>query len=96
MTLPPDPASAAPGDASTTNTSAIIAFVLSLLGIVLTPIVDIAAVILGHHALASVRRTGQPGASLAKAALVIGYTLIVTGVAVAAFFVSMIAGSVAA
>jgi hypothetical protein len=77
------------------NTSATIAFVLSLLGLVLTPVVDIAAVIVAHHALGTIRRTGEAGAGLAKAALVIGYSLIGIGVLVTAFFVAMLFGSVA-
>jgi len=102
----PQPAYAAPPNpyappqysatpAPVTNTSAVIAFVLSLLGLVFTPIVDIAAVILAHHALSTTRRTGQAGAGLAKAALVIGYSLIVAGAALTAFLASMIAASVA-
>jgi hypothetical protein len=78
-----------------TNTSAVIAFVLSVLGLVFTPIVDIAAVIVGHHALAVIRRTGESGAGLAKAALIIGYSLIVAATVLAAFFASMIAGAIA-
>src|SRR5512143_3440865 len=77
------------------NTSATIAFVLALLGLVLAPVVDIAAVIVGHHALGTIRRTGEAGAGLAKAALAIGYSLIGMGALVTAFLVSMIAGSVA-
>jgi hypothetical protein len=78
-----------------TNSSASIAFVLSLLGLVLTPVVDVAAVIVGHHALRTIRRTGEGGAGLAKAALAIGYSLIGVGVLVGSFFVAMIVGSIA-
>jgi uncharacterized membrane protein len=78
-----------------TNSSATIAFILALLGLIFTPVVDIAAVIVGHHALATIRRTGEPGAGLAKAALAIGYSLIGIGVCVVAFMVAVIAGSVA-
>jgi uncharacterized membrane protein len=77
------------------NTSASIAFVLSLLGLVLTPVVDVAAVIVGHHALSTIRRTGEAGAGLAKAALAIGYSLIGIGTMTTAFVVAMIFGSVA-
>ncbi len=85
-----------PTPVAATSTSATIAFVLSLLGLVLTPVVDIAAVIVGHYALATIRRTGQAGAGLAKAALVIGYSLIMVGLATTAFLAAMIAGAVAA
>ena len=78
-----------------TNASATIAFVLSLLGLVLTPVVDVAAVIVGHHALSTIRRTGEAGASLAKAALAIGYSLIGIGALVIAFVGSMIFGAIA-
>lgn len=78
-----------------TNSSATIAFVLSLLGLVFTPIVDIAAVIVGHHALRTIRRTGEAGAGLAKAALAIGYGLIGVGALVTAFVVAMLVGSTA-
>jgi len=78
-----------------TNSSATIAFVLSLLGLVLTPVVDIAAVIVGHHALGTIRRTGEAGAGLATAALAIGYSLIGIGALVIAFFGAMIFGSIA-
>lgn len=78
-----------------TNSSATIAFVLSLLGLVFTPIVDIAAVIVGHHALRTIRRTGEAGAGLAKAALAIGYGLIGVGALVTAFIVAMLVGSTA-
>jgi peptidyl-prolyl cis-trans isomerase B (cyclophilin B) len=77
------------------NTSATIAFVLSLLGLVFTPIVDVAAVIVGHHALSTIRRTGEAGAGLAKAALAIGYGLIGVGALVTAFLIAMIFGSIA-
>jgi hypothetical protein len=88
---------AAPGATNTavTNTSATIAFVLALLGLVLTPVVDIAAVVVGHHALATIRRTGEQGAGLAKAALAIGYSLLGLGALVVAFFVAAVAGSIA-
>jgi hypothetical protein len=78
-----------------TNTSATIAFVLALLGLVFTPVVDIAAVIVGHYALATIRRTGEQGAGLAKAALAIGYSLLGIGVLVTAFVVAMFVGSTA-
>jgi hypothetical protein len=78
-----------------TNTSATIAFVLALLGLVFTPLVDIAAVIVGHYALATIRRTGEQGAGLAKAALAIGYSLLGIGVLVTAFVVAMLVGSTA-
>lgn len=50
-----------------TNGLAIAAFVLSLLGFALLP------VILGHVALGQVKRTGDAGAGFAIAGLVIGY-----------------------
>ena len=84
-----------PAAYSRTNSSATIAFVLALLGLVFTPVVDIAAVIVGHHALATIRRTGEQGAGLAKAALAIGYSLLGTGLLVVAFVVATLVGSTA-
>jgi len=104
---PPQPYAAYPGYASpanpaaypatpaSTNGSATVAFILALLGLVLTPVVDIAAVIVGHYALATIRRTGEPGAGLAKAALAIGYSLIGIGTLVVAFAVAAVSGSIA-
>jgi uncharacterized membrane protein len=102
VTLPPPPGfdpflppPTAATNTSATNSSATIAFVLALLGLVFTPVVDVAAVIVGHHALATIRRTGEQGAGLAKAALVIGYSLIGLGVLVVAFVVAVRVGSIA-
>ncbi len=92
---PPHVPAYAPTPPAATNTSATIAFVLALLGLVLTPVVDIAAVIVGHHALATIRKTGEAGAGLAKAALAIGYSLIGIGTLVVVFVAAAIAGSVA-
>jgi uncharacterized membrane protein len=105
VTLPPPPEwyppppvsgpSGYPAAPQAANASATIAFVLSLLGLVFTPVVDIAAVIVGHHALRTIRRTGEAGAGLAKAALGIGYSLIGIGALVTAFLIAMLIGSIA-
>ncbi|MFK4789177.1 DUF4190 domain-containing protein [Microbacterium sp. ZW T5_56] len=59
----PVPAAAA----APTNTLAVVAFVLSLLGFSLIP------VILGHLALGQIRRRGEGGAAFAVIGLVLGY-----------------------
>ncbi|GAA4623364.1 DUF4190 domain-containing protein [Cellulomonas oligotrophica] len=61
--LPPAYAAAPPR----TNTLAVVTLVLGVLGFALLPVV------LGHLALAQVRRTGERGAALAVVGLVLGY-----------------------
>jgi hypothetical protein len=68
------------GQAPPTNTLAIIAFVFVW---IFCPV----SIVLGHLALGQIRRTGEGGAGLAKAALILGYvftglTLLIVGVAV--------------
>ncbi len=52
---------------ASTNAVAVVAFVLSLLGFSLIP------VILGHIALGQIRRRGEGGAAFAVIGLVLGY-----------------------
>lgn len=61
--LPPAYATAPPR----TSTLAVVTLVLGLLGFALLPVV------LGHLALAQIRRTGERGAALAVVGLVLGY-----------------------
>lgn len=63
-----------------TNTMAIVAFVCSF-------VVSIVAIILGHVALAQIKRTGEDGRGFAVAALVLGYIGLVGGLAVAIYYI---------
>ncbi|MFD5599286.1 DUF4190 domain-containing protein [Leucobacter sp. NPDC058333] len=54
------------------NTYAVVAFVLAFL-------VSVAAVVLGHIALAQIRRTHERGWGLAAAALILGYLGVIGG-----------------
>lgn len=78
-----------------TNGSAIAAFVLSLAAFIFTPIVSIAAAVLGHHARAVIRRTGERGAGLATAALFISYAWMAIGVSGIVFLVALFSNAVA-
>jgi hypothetical protein len=70
-----------------TNGLAIASLVLSLVGF------TIVAVILGHIARGQIRRTGEQGAGLALAGLIIGYATLALGLVVVFGFV-LFAGSV--
>lgn len=64
---PHTPPLTAAGDASRTNTLAVLSLVLSLVGM------SLVAIVLGHVAHSQIRRTGEQGKGLATAGLVIGY-----------------------
>jgi hypothetical protein len=88
---PPGGQPGSPPPAASTNGTAIAALVFSLL---LAPV----GIILAYVARSEIKRTGEGGAGLAKAALIIGsiftlIPLIVGGVLVAGFSVSRISGS---
>lgn len=68
----PGPPAVHAGRPPGTNTLAIVAFVFVF---VFCPV----SIVLGHMALGEIRRTGQDGESLAKAALILGYVF--TGLA---------------
>lgn len=89
-------ASAPRGGGSGADSGAVWAFALALLGIPLTAVVSIAAVVLAHRSLRRSDEAGQRGAGLASAALVIGYGTIAVTVVVLAFAVAFLASSTAA
>ena len=59
-----------------TNTMAILSLVFSLVGLLTYGFTGIVGVILGHVARSQVKRTGEQGAGLALAGLIVGYALI--------------------
>ena len=60
-----------------TNSLAVISLVAGLCGFSLVPVLgSIAAVITGHLALGQIRDTGEPGETLARAGLWLGYVAI--------------------
>jgi len=78
MTTPePTPVPAAAPVAPKTNTLAIVALVLGILGF------NIITVIIGHIALSQIKKTGEAGKPLAIIGLVLGYI----GVVVIAIFI---------
>lgn len=90
----PAPAYAAPNAgyayppvAPSTNGLAIASLVCALLGSAILPVV------LGHLALAQIRRTGEGGTGLAVAGLVIGYLEIVVILVVVLFVVALATSS---
>jgi hypothetical protein len=60
-----------------TNVLAIVAFIAAF-------VVPVAAIVLGHLAFSQIRRTGEEGAGLAKAGLILGY---IFTAAMVAFFI---------
>lgn len=72
------PASASPAVA-TTNTFALIGFILSLSSII-TLITAIPGLVLGHLALKQIRDTGEDGHGMAVAAVTIGWVVVGLGV----------------
>lgn len=78
--------------APTTNTSAVISLIMAILGWTLLPIIgSIVAIIFGHMARATIRRTGQAGDGMALIGLVLSYialSLLLLGLL--AFFVVMV------
>lgn len=82
---PVDPAygqAPTPGYAPPTNTMAIVAMVLSLVGLV-TGVTAIVGAILGHVALGQIKRTGEGGRPLALTAIIAGWIITGLGLLVA-------------
>lgn len=65
------------GDAARTNTLAVLALVLSLVGM------SLVSIVLGHLAKSQIRRTGEQGNGLATAGLIIGYITLAISMVVA-------------
>lgn len=83
--------------AGATNSMATIAFVVSLVGLLLVPVAgSIVGIILGHQARKQIAVTREGGSGLATAAIVIGWislALIVLSVLAFFFFFFIIAAS---
>jgi Domain of unknown function (DUF4190) len=73
----------APYGPQNTNTLAVVALVLGLVG------VSLGGVICGHLALGQIRRTGEQGSGMANAGLVLGYAGLVLIVVVVVFLVAV-------
>lgn len=72
-----------------TNTMALVSLISSILGFTAVPFLgSIVAIITGHMALRQIRDTGEGGAGLAKAGLIIGYVVV-------ALTVLLLVGSIA-
>jgi len=78
FTAPVMPSAAPP--AAGTNPMAVVALVLGILGVTVLPI------IFGHLARAQIRRTGQAGAGVALAGLILGYVTTVIAIGLLIFF----------
>lgn len=76
--------------ASRTNTLAIVALVLSLVGFTSCITAPIGA-IMGHVARRQIRETGEQGEGMAKAAIIVGWILTALLVAGIIFYIVMIA-----
>lgn len=60
-----------------TNTMALVSLISSILGFTAVPFLgSIVGIITGHMALRQIRDTGESGAGLAKAGLIIGYVVV--------------------
>ena len=83
-----------PGYAPPTNTMAIVAMVLSLVGLV-TGITAIVGAILGHVALGQIKRTGEGGRQLALTAIIAGWIItglgVLIGIGLIIFYVALFA-----
>ena len=67
--------------AAKTNTMAIVSLISSILGFTAVPVLgSIVGVITGHLSLRQIRETGENGAGLAKAGLIIGYVVLALSV----------------
>ena len=76
MTTPQPYASAGtPAQSDKTN-------VLAIVGLILAIFVPLVGVILGFVARSQIKRTGEKGAGLALAAIIVGFALIVLGIIV--------------
>lgn len=83
--------------AGITNSMATIAFVVSLVGLLVFPVVgSIVGIVLGHQARKQIAATGEGGSGLATAAIVIGWitiALAVLSVLAFVFFFVILAAS---
>lgn len=82
-----------------TNTLAVVSLVLGIASYFVVPVVGaIAAVITGHIARGQIRQTGEGGAGMALAGLILGYVhlaLVVIGIVIAVIVVVIIGATIA-
>jgi hypothetical protein len=61
--------------------------VLAIISLIAAFVMPVAAIVTGHIAMSQIRRTGEQGAGLAKAGLILGYVFVALGVLVAAAYI---------
>jgi hypothetical protein len=71
-----------------TNSWAIAALVCAIVGFFVFP-AEILAIIFGHIARGQIRRTGEEGAGMALAGLIIGYVTLILGILLVAAFIGV-------
>ena len=79
--------------AQQTNPLAIVSMVCGMVALVLGPLA-ILAIIFGHLARGQVRRTGEGGRGMATAGLILGYMVLVVGIALIVAFLASLPGLV--
>lgn len=85
-----------PAPVAKTNDLAIASLACGLAQILFGPLTAIPAIILGHMARAQIRRTGEQGDGLALTGLVLGWGVVILGIAVAVVAVAIFGGMFAA
>jgi hypothetical protein len=80
--------------ARSTNRLAIVSLVLSLAGLVTYGLTSIVGIVLGHLARGQITRTGEQGAGLAVAGIIVGYSLV--GLLVIATVIVLVARTIMA
>ena len=75
-----------------TNGLAIASLACGLAQFAFGPLATIPAIVLGHMARSQIRRTGEQGAGLALAGLVLGWGAVILGIAVIAVVLAIAAG----
>ena len=76
-----------------TNGMAIASFACGLGQFVFGPLATIPAIVFGHMARSQIRRTGEQGAGLALAGLVLGWGAVILGIIIAAAVVALVAAT---
>ena len=87
----PGPAAPVPAPART-NGLAIASLACGLAQFAFGPLATIPAIVLGHMARSQIRRTGEQGAGLALAGLVLGWGAVIVGIVLIAVGLAMAAG----
>jgi DUF1707 SHOCT-like domain/Domain of unknown function (DUF4190) len=89
---------AVPGPAATTRTNglAIASLACGLAQFAVGPLATIPAIVLGHMARSQIRRTGEQGAGLAVAGLVLGWAAVILGIILIVAALAIAAGTHAA